>query len=670
MASITGLNTNGINFSGLATGINTDTLIEGLTRINQQRIDRLKSRQQDIASRQTAINELKQYLYELQDKISGMYRSLASDFDTNVASASDPTVLTVSAGSSAPAGTYTFSVEGIAKAHMVASTGFADPNTRIKQGTITIQVGNGPATTINIDESNNTLQGIAQAINANIKDVRATVINDGSANSYKLVIASNRTGTTNTISITNNLTSGAGADIDLAAQTLQQASDAVLLFGDSSSGSPITARFATNQIDTLIPGVTLNLLKADPGKQVGVTVSHDTEKIKNSIKEFVTSFNKVMDYINQQSKYNPEDQQAGVLLGNRDVNELVDDLVSSLLVITPDTVSGIDRLSKIGITLDDSNKLVLDESKLNSVLSRADASTIQDIKKLFAITGQSDNTSIKFVQGTIKTRPTTTGYGVEVLSPATQATLIGSTPLDNEIDIQSGDDTLYIRINNSDVLNLNIGHGLYNPQQLVATLQTLINNNIQGGIDNYVNISLDSSNRLQIASARYGSSSRVQIIGGTALSQLGLIAGQSAQGTDVVGQYLVDGQVEAAIGTGQILSGLESNTNTAGLQVLTTTASPTLGNVTVTHGVAARLTSTIDKYLNPTSGRLNNLVESYQTQIDDINKEVDKQNAALEQRKNDLVKQFAAMESAVNNLRTLQAQLISIMPAQWLATSK
>jgi flagellar hook-associated protein 2 len=660
VAFITGLNTNGINFSGLATGINTDVLIEGLTRINQQRIDRLKARQADMTAKQSAIATLQGHLYDLQSKTAALARSIGSIFDATTAQSSDPNTLTVAAGSSARPGSYILNVESVAKAHMIASSGFNDPNAKIKQGSISIQFGNGSTTTINIDTTNNTLQGIAQAINAATQDLRASIINDGSAEPYKLVITARRTGENSTFQITNNLTLGDGADINLQERTLQQASDALLKLG--SGNDALLIRSSTNNIDSLIPGVTINLLKAEPGKLITVDISRDTKKIQDNIKNFVDTYNKLMDYINEQSKYNVENQQAGLLLGNREVQGLVNDIVSSVLITTNINGTDINRLSKIGITLTDNSKLKFDQNKLEQILAAGDSQTLSDLKKLFAMTGQSSNPTIEFVQGTIKTRPSTTAYEVHVTSPATRATVTATSALGGIITIQPPDNTLVIRLNNAALLNITIEPGTYTPEELAAILQRLINTHSNNG-NNHVSVSLDNTNRLQITSHMYGASSSVSIEGGTALSQLGFVSGASAQGSDVSGYFVVNGATETATGVGQLLTGTHGNAHTDGLQVRITSSTATSGNLTVTAGVAASLNSILDKYLNPTNGKLKDIQNNYKTQIDNINKEIDRQNLALQERKNELIKQFAAMESAVNNLRNLQGQLVALMPA-------
>ncbi len=82
-------------------------------------------------------------------------------------------MLTAAASSNAAPGIYNLQVDSLAQAQEIASQGFASPTSAITQGTLQLQIGNGAATTITIDSTNNSLQGLANAINgANIGAIR------------------------------------------------------------------------------------------------------------------------------------------------------------------------------------------------------------------------------------------------------------------------------------------------------------------------------------------------------------------------------------------------------------------------------------------------------------------------------------------------------------------
>ena len=299
--AVGGVNSNGLNFAGLSTGIDTTKVIDGLTKINQSRIDTLTARQTDIATKQTVFVALQSKLFDLQSKAGSLAKAAGGAFDARKATSSDPTAVTTAAGTAASPGTYSLTVTNLAQAQQVASQGFADPNAQIKQGTISIQVGTGTATTVTVDGRNNTLQGLADSINAAGGDVRASVINDGSATPYRLMLSSTKTGAANAITVTNNLTTGTGADVDPTNKVVQAASDATVKLG--SGPGAITVNSATNQVNGLIPGVSLNLLKADATKPVTLTVTNDTDGVTKAVQDFVDSYNAAVGFINDQSTF-------------------------------------------------------------------------------------------------------------------------------------------------------------------------------------------------------------------------------------------------------------------------------------------------------------------------------------------------------------------------------
>ena len=80
----------------------------------------------------------------------------------------------------APAsGTYTVSVSQLASAQIVASQGYASSTSGVGDGTFSISVNGGVATAITINSTNDTLAGLAGAINNASLGVTAQVVNTG-----------------------------------------------------------------------------------------------------------------------------------------------------------------------------------------------------------------------------------------------------------------------------------------------------------------------------------------------------------------------------------------------------------------------------------------------------------------------------------------------------------
>lgn len=659
MASVSNVNTSGLNFTGIATGIDTDKIVASLTKLNQQRIDTLKSRQADIATRQASFVTLRGLLFDLQSKITGLSRSAGSAFDGRKAVSSDPNLVTAAAGTAAVPGTYTLSVTALAKSHQVASGGFADPNAQIKEGTLALQVGSTTVATITVDSRNNTLQGLADTINASTNEIRAAVINDGTSAGYRLTLTATKTGAANAITVVNNLSTGSGAAIDPTSVTLQAASDAQVKLGSGASALTVTS--PTNQLNSLIPGVALNLVQADATKSITLTVSNDTEGVVKAIQGFVDAYNATVDFINSQSRFDPATQQAGVLLGNRDARGLVNELAAAVGATVPGLSSSANRLSSVGISFGDDGKLVLDQSRLSAAVNGQSGASFADLKRLFTLSGSSNNPGVSFVLGTSNTRPSTTPYQVVVTAPATRAVVTASGPVGATIVLSPPNNALMLKLNGMAATGITLTPGTYTAEALVAMMQEQINSApaLNG---NLVTVGLDSSNRIQITSQLYGSGSQVSFAGGDALPLLGFTGSESATGTDVAGHFVVDGVTESATGSKQILTGASGNPNTDGLQVRVTSSTPTTAEVTVTQGIASRVQAVLNKYLDSNNGRLKMIDDAFQKQYDAIDKSISRQNETLRQKTESLARQFAAMESAVNNLKGLQSQLAALLP--------
>jgi flagellar hook-associated protein 2 len=659
VSSVSGVSSSGLNFTGLATGIDTAKLVEGLTKLNQRRIDALNAQKTTITTKQTAFTALSAKLFDLQFKTNALSRSAGGAFDGHKATTSDATAVTAAAGTAAVPGNYVLTVNSLAQGTQIASEGFTDPNAAIKQGTLTLQVGSGTATTVTIDDRNATLQGLADAVNTAGGDVRASVINDGSAAPYRLLLTSAKTGAANAITVTNNLTTGTGAAIDPTNKTVQAAADAQVTVG--SGAGALTVSNATNQINKLIPGVSLNLLRADPVKPVTLTVANDTEATVKAMQDFVDAYNGVRDFLNEQTAYNAETKAAGVLQGNRDAAALGNELSAALAASIPGLASGANRLSSVGLALTEKGKLTFDSAKLTAALNGQGGANPAELKKLFALSGSSDTSGVEFVLGGNKTKPTSaTPYQVQVTTPATRAVVIAAGPPAPSVIITPPNNALQLKVNGLLAAGVTLTPGTYTPDTLVAMLQQRINAapELDG---NPVSVGLSGDGKIQITSQAYGSSSKVEITGGNVLGQLGFVGGETATGTNVAGSFVVNGITETATGAGQVLTGSTGNANTDGLQVRATLPAPGSGNLTVTQGLASRLNSVLTKYLDSGSGRLKAINDTFAQQTTDIDKTITRQNDTLSAKTVDLQVQFAAMESAVNNLKNLQTQLSSLV---------
>jgi len=199
---------------GLMTGLDTSSIIESLLTVYQRRIELLQQRQEEVQTQQAAFDTLEAKLLSLSSQATRLSRTVGSVFDQRTVSSSNEQLIEAAASRQAQPGSYKFTVNQLAQEHQIATQGYESPYSAITQGTIQIRVADGQTATITIDNTNDTLQGLADAINGAGLDVTATVINDGSGTyPYRLLIRANETGTENRITIVNNLAADNGGAV-------------------------------------------------------------------------------------------------------------------------------------------------------------------------------------------------------------------------------------------------------------------------------------------------------------------------------------------------------------------------------------------------------------------------------------------------------------------------
>ena len=229
----------------------------------------------------------------------------------------------------------------------------------------------GVETVVNVN-SNTSLEGLAQAINddPNNRGVQASIINDGqnTSTSYHLVLTGKHTGAEHTIEVVSDT-----LDNFEAAGTFSTARPAansmVKINGFPSEESEYLQR-STNTISDVLPGVIVELQGV--GKAT-ITVTDDKDQIKENINLLVNSVNFLLDYIREETKYDSETGESGVMLGNYTYS-IVSRLTSEILYEpVPGLVAGTDtytHLSQIGIKTDPdlNGQWVIDTTTLDNAL--------------------------------------------------------------------------------------------------------------------------------------------------------------------------------------------------------------------------------------------------------------------------------------------------------------
>jgi len=332
------------------TGIDVTAIVDQLIYADQAPERIWQQQQVTLAGQAIALNSLNSGVNALKDKIFAL-SDLSGAFSALTASSSQPGLVTASAQSGAATGVHAVVVGNLATVSSFYTDPVATSSTTLAHGSFTIAVGQS-SKTITIDDTNDTLDKLAASINAHDDGVQASVLND--SNGARLALVSKTSGQPGDLAVSAN---GTG-----------------LVFHKSADG--VNAKFtvdgvplssSTNTATGAIPGVTLNLLGADSGTPVTVSVSHDNTGITQAINDFVTAYNSVIKSVNGQFTTDANGN-AGSLAGNSALRSLQSSLLSDVSFSVTGN-NGIVGLASMGIDMQDDGTLVVDSTKLNDALT-------------------------------------------------------------------------------------------------------------------------------------------------------------------------------------------------------------------------------------------------------------------------------------------------------------
>ena len=293
-----------------STNLDINSIVNQLMTVERQPINKLNITEASFQTKLSAYGSIKGAVASFQTAMQNL--GSAIKFTKLDAIPSDDTILSATASSIAVAGTYSLEVTSLAQAQKLVAAGQSSSTAAIGDGTpttVTFDFGtinggtldpitkkytgvtsfgsNGNGTkSITIDSSNNSLQGIRDAINAAKIGVTATIINDGSASPYRLALSSDNNGVSNSLKIS---VSGDTSVTNLLAHdpaATQNLSENVTATNANFKVNGVSVSKTSNSATDVIQGVTLNLKKITTTSTT-VTVAHDNASVSNSVAGFV-----------------------------------------------------------------------------------------------------------------------------------------------------------------------------------------------------------------------------------------------------------------------------------------------------------------------------------------------------------------------------------------------
>jgi flagellar hook-associated protein 2 len=646
-----------------STSIDVNGIVSQLMLVEQQPIKVLNAKEADYQSQLTAYGTVSGALSNFQSAISTL--NSAANTQALSATSSDNSALSATAASTATPGVYGIDITALAQAQRLVAVGQTSQTSAIGSGattTLTFDTGtisggtlsagaytgatfttNGNGTkTVSIDSSNNTLQGIRDAINKANIGITASIINDGSATPYRLVLTSNSTGLANSmkISVTGDATlSTLLAQDPAATQNLSEVSTAQ---NSALKVNGIALSKASNTVTDAISGVTLNLSKIT-ASTTNLTIAPNNGSITNAVAGFVKAYNDLNTTLNNVSSYDPKTQTGAVLQGDATVR-MIRTQVRSVLTSSVSGASGtLSTLSQVGVSFQKDGTLALDSAKLTSAL----ANGFSNVASLFGAVGASTDNLISYSSAKNTTVPGT--YGINITQLATQGNAVGTTAVAASTTITPGtNDTMNLTVNGVSA-SITLAGGTYTPLQLATAIQSLINGAaglFAAGIT--VSASINSLGMLSISTNNYGSTTSVAINSGNGIATLfGASSITQTAGLDVAGTI---GNASAT-GAGQFLTA--SNGAATGLAVqVNGGALGNRGTVSYSQGYAIKLTNLMSSLLD-SKGLIAGRTDGINTSIKNINNQV----TSLQQRLAGIEATYRAQYSALDVMLTNMNQI-------------
>jgi flagellar hook-associated protein 2 len=337
--------------TGLGTGIDVQQFVTNALANQQAVITNLQTQQTSLGSQSSALLTIQTDLNNLQTAETAL-RDPFGEFDSQIATSSASTVVTGTADGTAATAVHTVVVNALATTSSYYTGALASGTTTFGNGSFTLQVGTNAAATVTVDGTNDTLTGIAAAINQQNLGVTANVVTDASGARLSLV----------------STTTGAPGDITISANTTGLAFTKAVTGTNSSltvDGLPVSS--TGNSISSVIAGVTLNLVSPSIGTPVTVSVGPDTTKATDAIDQFVSAYNTAIKDISAQFAVLPDGSGGGPLESDGSLREVQASLLAAISNSTTGN-NGIVNLESLGVSLGDDGTLTVDSSKLATVL--------------------------------------------------------------------------------------------------------------------------------------------------------------------------------------------------------------------------------------------------------------------------------------------------------------
>ena len=357
-----------ISFGGINTGLPAN-IVEQMMEVEKLPIKTLEATKGKSEARMKLVTELETKVTDIRKGLSELAN--VRGFTDVKLNSGDPTIVN---GTVDPnnyvAGNWNVEVMSLAEKASAVTNGFPDKDkTQVGTGYMRFKTAAGEKD-VYIKGDSNTLEGVSKAINQAHVGIRASVINDRKTPDapFKLILSSDGTGTDKDVEYPRVYM--LDGDQDLFFEGGKPAKNGVVKVDG------VEFEVSDNSLKDVLPGVTLDLKSASPGKSVSIGVKEDMEAVSGKVKTFVDGMNGVLTFIQTQNKLDKSTDTSKTLGGDGLIRS-VEQRMRSIVQNPQYGVKGkITLLSQVGISFNRNGLLDFDQKKFNAVLN-ADAPSVQ-----------------------------------------------------------------------------------------------------------------------------------------------------------------------------------------------------------------------------------------------------------------------------------------------------
>lgn len=398
---------------GTGSGIDTQGLIASLAAAERGPKESLIEKRE--AANQASISSLGNISSAIDSFASALGSLISGGTLFTQPTVSDATLLSASAlpGSSLGSLSSQLEIKQLAQAQSLVSAGLDSADSQVGAGTLTLTIG-AKSYDITIDSTNNSLTGLAKAINDKKTGVTASVITDqGKA---KLVLkGATGTDAAFTLGVPNDTSSGLerfafGTGVTGGMTQAQEAKNAIV------SLDGIEVQRSSNSFNDLIAGVQIDLKKAAPGTIINIGAQRPTAAITQGVNDFVSAYNELQSLLNEATAApSAASADGGPLRNDLSVRELKRQL-SGLTSKVLNSTGGVATLAEIGVGTNRDGTLSVNAARLQTALQNDP----DGVEKLFNPGQYSSSPFLAITSGAGKVAPGT--YTITNVVPAADGT--------------------------------------------------------------------------------------------------------------------------------------------------------------------------------------------------------------------------------------------------------